>query len=186
MYVETSAVLSHKSCAAAFEVAALTYLGQISREPFSETNTSNEVLESAEHVSKRHSFNKKLNGCTLNCFNPLPCYPSAPLTFSSRRVSLSSASLTSKSSMFSSTTSDSSDISLSTYHPPSVTGRWRRQGAGQRMVTIQCQRLNSDKEMEEVDIEIPSDIFININKSDDIKVNLGESKGIFERMKSLF
>ena len=54
------------------------------------------------------------------------------------------------------------------------------------MVTIQCQRLNSDKEMEEVDIEIPSDIFININKSDDIRVNLGESKNIFERMKSLF
>ena len=66
MYVETSAVLSHTSCAAPFEVAALTYLGQISTEPFSETNTSNEVLESAKHVSKRHSFNKQLVGCTLN------------------------------------------------------------------------------------------------------------------------
>ena len=54
------------------------------------------------------------------------------------------------------------------------------------MVTIKCQRLNSDKQMEEVDIEIPSEIFININKSEGIEENHNEGIGFFDRFKNLF
>ena len=56
------------------------------------------------------------------------------------------------------------------------------------MVTIQCQRLNSDKEMEEVEIEVPSNIVNNIKSDSEqvqIKVNSLKHRSISSKLKSI-
>ena len=52
-----------------------------------------------------------------------------------------------------------------------VTRREGKKGKSEMMVTIKCQRLNSHKEVEEVEIEVPVVVYNNI-ESDDVDYNL--------------
>ena len=84
-----------------------------------------------------------------------------------RTFSLSSGSLASRSSTLSSSRSGSSSSRSHTRTP--LLGR--RSGAGSSgrdqaqpaMVTIRCERLNSEKQVEEVEIEIPASVYHNID-----------------------
>merc|ERR1719483_1816865 len=150
MYVETSAKTSDRSTASAFEVAGLSSMGQFSGRS---TVISSTIKPSSQIFKRRDRSEPRLRGPTINCFTP-PClvYPS-PLSSRSRTSSLSSTSLCSKSSTLSSTKSDSSVISISTIKAPLVSIRTVRKVKDMDTVNIKCQRLNSHKEVEEVEIE---------------------------------
>ena len=176
MYVETEAKVEQRSSVTAFEVAALAFLGLLDRQPTKliDYNASNGEDESPKSTFMK-SYLPVLSIYNLSCLTP-----PHPLTLSSRSASLSSASLTSKSSTLSST-SDS-------YQPHAVTSKARKKNKSVEMVTIQCQTLNSDKEMEEVEIEVPSNI-LNKIKSDSeqvqIKVNSLKHRSICSKLKSI-
>jgi hypothetical protein len=153
------------------------------------------ILVGCQSVKKRSKFTFKrdcssprLTGCTLNCLTPGHLYHSHPLTLGSKTASLSCVSLQSKSSTLSSTNSGTSGISISSYKTPLVTTRMGRKGKEEEMITIKCQRLNSDKKVEEVDIEVPSNIFNNIERDNDRiqnKVNSIENNSLGSKLKRL-
>ena len=179
MYVETGAKVEQRSSVTAFEVASLAYLGLLDRQPIKRIDykTSDE-----EEESPKSTFMKSY--LPMLSRNNLSCLPSPhPLTLSSKSVSLSTASLSSKSSTLSSTNSETSHRGKY-----SVITRISRKDKKVEMVTIQCQRLNSDKEMEEVEIEVPSNIVNNINSDGEhvqITVNSLKHRSISSRLKRI-
>ena len=68
----------------------------------------------------------------------------------------------------------------------------RREGKKEKReetVTIKCQRLNSYKEVEEVEIEVPANVSNNIQNNIDLNVNLDRNsrqrKSLGSRLKHL-
>ena len=56
------------------------------------------------------------------------------------------------------------------------------------MVTIKCQRLNSDKELEEVEIEVPANIYENLQSDNEVqhkKMTSVTNKSLGSRLKCL-
>ena len=192
MYVETSAKVSDRSSASAFEVAALTCKGEFSKESMKISNISmaDKIHSKTRQRStpRRDSSSSRSTGCHLNCLTPSPLYQSHPLTLGCKTASLSSVSLQSKSSTLSSTKSDSSVISISTTKTPLGTRRSGKKGKNDETVTIKCQRLNSHKVIEEVEIEVPANVYNNIQNSDsdcDLVRNSKERKSLGSKLKRL-
>ena len=76
--------------------------------------------------------------------------------------------------MLSSTENDSSMISISTIKAPLVSKRPVRKVKDLDMVIIKCQRINSHMDVEEIEIEIPANVYNNI-EIDDIDCNLARN-----------
>ena len=63
-------------------------------------------------------------------------------------------------------------ISISTAKTPQVSRRTERKVRSGDTVTIRCQRINSDKEVEEVEIEVPAAVYNNIQGNSEENGNL--------------
>jgi hypothetical protein len=126
---------------------------------------------------RRDSFEPRVRGSKLNCLNPCNIYQS-PLSKGSRTASLSSTSLHSKSNTLSntkstqSTESNSSVISISSKKSPLVSQRLEKKDKNGKTVTIKYQRLNINREVEEVEIEVPATVYHNIKSDSEVESNL--------------
>ena len=116
------------------------------------------------HRKRRETSEPRLRGSRLNCLSPCSTYQS-PLSFRKKSTSISSSSLTSKSSTLSSTKSESSTISITTTtsKTPLMPKNSEKKVKADETVTIKCQRLNIHKELEEVEIEVPANVFNNLH-----------------------
>ena len=192
-YIETSAKLSYSSTAAAFEAAALSQLPQLSRQS-SVMSTSSLVSQSRKfqtnpkykHRDTSEPRTKSLTGgrlASLNCLRP------PGLSGQARAVSASSASLHSKSSTLSSSKSSSSILSVVTNKTPVMTRRMSKQERGEQMVTIKVERLNQDRQMEEVEIEIPMGVYRNMDQEqkcdNDFVRNCGKRNSLASKLRQL-
>ena len=181
-YLETSALQPHsrywqhlqleaipcsRSTLAAFEVAFLASLGELAaRKP--RLATRRELSEPRSSIHR---------GSRLNC---LASQGQEPYILGhSRSGSMSSVSLTSKTSTLSSTTSDTVEptsptvaanlaspvLRVTTGRTPSVTRKAAKKTLAakqEEMVTIKCQRLTADRQYEEIEIEVPAEVYSNI------------------------
>ena len=190
-YIETSAKMSYSSTAAAFEAAASVsqQSPQLSRQ--------SSVMSTSSMVSRKFQTNQKykhrdaseprtLTGgriASLNCLRP----PS--LSQSKRGVSSSSTSLHSKSSTLSSSKSSSSILSVNTNKTPVMTRRMSKQERAEQMVTIKVERLNKDRQMEEVEIEIPMGVYRNMDQDrdcdNDFVRNCGKRNSLASKLRQL-
>lgn len=158
-YVETSAKLSYSSAAAAFEAAALCTLpGQLTR-PAAEART----------LRPRDLSEPRL-ATGLNCLRPQHRGRGVSASSSSlceRTLSPSGSSGSSTLSSVSSTRSGASTVSVSTSrHTPLLTRRQQRdkqRETGEQMVTIRVETLNRDRQMEEVEIQVPVTVYRNMD-----------------------
>ena len=158
MYVETSAKLSNRSTNSAFEVAALACLGHLTRKSSLSVTTS--VFYSSakdDKPAKQRDISEPRS--RLSRINPCDIYAS-------------NLSLNSKSSTLSSTKSDSSISSITTTKTPMKSRRSGKKVKNEETIVIKCQRLNSHKEVEEVEIEVPANVYNNIQKQSDTESNL--------------
>jgi hypothetical protein len=159
MYVETSAKTSYRSTNSPFEVAALASQGHLSRKS-SISSTTSVFYSSAKGDSKpakRRDISEPRS--RLSIINP-------------RDVYASNLSLNSKSSTLSSTKSDSSNSSITTTKTPMMSRRSGKKVKNEETIVIKCQRLNSHKEVEEVEIEVPANVYHNIQKQSDSESHL--------------
>ena len=191
-YIETSAKMSYSSTAAAFEAAAsVAQSPQLSRQS-SVMSTSSTVSQSQSRTFQTNqkykhrdaSEPRTLTGgrmASLNCLRP----PS--LSQSRRGVSASSTSLHSKSSTLSSSKSSSSILSVSTNKTPVMTRRMSKQEKADQMVTIKVERLNKDRQMEEVEIEIPMGVYRNMDQDcdNDFVRNCGKRNSLASKLRQL-
>ena len=189
-YIETSAKMSYSSTAAAFEAAA-SCQSPLSRQS-SVMSTSSMVSQSRKfqtnpkykHRDTSEPRTKSLTGgrlASLNCLRPS--------LSQARAVSASSASLHSKSSTLSSSKSSSSILSVSTNKTPVMSRRMSKQERGEQMVTIKVERLNQDRQMEEVEIEIPMGVYRNMdqeqNCDNDFVRNCGKRNSLASKLRQL-
>ena len=63
-------------------------------------------------------------------------------------------------------------ISISTNKTPLVSRKDGKKVKSEEMIIIKCQRLNSHKEVEEVEIEVPANVYNKIHDNSDIDCNL--------------
>lgn len=190
-YIETSAKLSYSSTAAAFEAAALSQVPQLSRQSSVMSTSSSQSRKFQTNPKYKHRDTseprtKSLTGgrlASLNCLRP------PGLSGQARAVSASSASLHSKSSTLSSSKSSSSILSVVTNKTPVMTRRMSKQERGEQMVTIKVERLNQDRQMEEVEIEIPMGVYRNMdqeqNCDNDFVRNCGKRNSLASKLRQL-
>merc|ERR1711915_450658 len=165
-YVETSAKNSKRSTVIAFETAALRSFSKDWEIQESKPNTN---VNKQLRRSRRESSEPRLRGSRLNCLAPCDAYDS-PLSFRKKVSSLSSSSLASKCSTQSSAKSESSTISIITSKTPLLPRKVEKKPKSEETVIIKCQRLNVQKVLEEVEIEVPANVFNNL-QSDDVPSN---------------
>eukprot|EP00095_Tigriopus_kingsejongensis_P006107 maker-scaffold872_size86337-snap-gene-0.16 protein:Tk06107 transcript:maker-scaffold872_size86337-snap-gene-0.16-mRNA-1 annotation:"rho-related gtp-binding protein" len=156
LYVETSARDCSRSALSAFEVAALVTLGQFNQHqlddpqvgappiPPKSVKISPPVPPKPRRAVSQMALNKE------NIYSPEPLkqksvsriniFPSSP------KLSLKTAKSRSSASM----------LSLSGQRTPKIP---RKSSKQERMITIKCQRLNSAKEYEEVEVEVPEPVY---------------------------
>ena len=189
-YIETSSAQSYTSVTSAFETAAVTVMPSLCRQslaPASDLLTSMSRLghsgrqfrRNAETLSKVASleYNKHSGSSTL--------------TAAKKMFSLSSGSLHSKSSTLSSNKSGSSVLSVSTGRTPMLARRNQRRAAEEeeQMVKIRVERLTRDKQVEEVEIEIPRSVYSNMRENNeaesDFVRNSGKRKSLACKLKNL-
>merc|ERR1712012_509981 len=184
-YIETSSKLSYTSTSAAFEAAAQAVLPQVSRQPpaslFS-TSARNSTKYKRENSSGTKSD-------TMNKISTLDKHAGGgALSSAKKKFSLSNGSLHSKSSTLSSNKSTSSVLSISTGKTP-ILGRRNKKVPEEveRMVTIKVERLTKDKQVEEVEIEIPVSVYNNMqnNEESDFVRNSGRRKSLACKLKNL-
>ena len=188
-YIETSAKMSYSSTAAAFEAAAtVSQSPQLSRQSSvmstSSMSQSRKFQTNQKYKHRDASEPRTLTGgrmASLNCLRP----PS--LSQSRRGVSASSTSLHSKSSTLSSSKSSSSILSVSTNKTPVMTRRMSKQERAEQMVTIKVERLNKDRQMEEVEIEIPIGVYRNMDQDcdNDFVRNCGKRNSLASKLRQL-
>jgi len=181
-YIETSSKLSQTSVCSMFESA---YALCSNRSPISP------VYKRRSRSAVRETSTSETSAPSLRTSLPKDCprRDSSLLSSRSKTGSLSSVSTKSKSSTLSSTRSDSSMISISTKTP-----RVRRRGEtkeadkGERMVTIRCERLSSEREYEQVEIEIPLSVYNNMQTQSTPLSNRNSSnrKSLVNRLRNLF
>ena len=211
MYVETSARTSIRATISAFEVAALASMGKIAP---SRGGTPPHTPSPKLANSKKQRFSSVSPGDSLDRtdvsgeqfwdrFNT----PGAVVAPSSRMTrtlsehgkkshhtgslgSCRSASLSSK------TRSSSTSIpSISSSLGGSKTPKGSRKnsvknGAGEKMITIKCQRLTADKTYEEIEVEVPAPIYDTIqlyNDTGSLTARGGkERRSLGSKLKNLF
>ena len=188
LYVETSAKTSSRSTSSAFEVASMACQGHFSKQlsPICTSSPSSFSVKTFSKMTPRRDHSEpRLRCVNLNCLSPCITYPH-PLSIRSRKSSLSSTSLCSKSSTLSSTHSDSSNICIST--EKTSPRRKERNMKESSTVTIMCQRMNSHKEMEEVEIDVPANVYSNIESIDNgyqLVRNSKERRSLGSKLKKL-
>ena len=202
-YVETSAKQSYTSVTSAFETAALALT------PAPDPDSSS--LPGTFLMSGGRGSTRSRRGDTAVTADPPSCSPAAvsrlehaaqlgsssTLAAARRAFSSSSGSLHSKSSTLSScrSTASASILSVSTGKTP-ILGRrshGRRAAAlepePEKMVTIKVERLTRDKQVEEVEIEIPVSVYNNMetsaNTDTDFVRNSGRRKSRACKLKNL-
>jgi len=192
-YIETSAKTSYTSITSAFDAAALATLPTFSRGQSSSSNSN--ILISASAASRRSTKYKRDNSLPLGTKPELLSKHSSlekgnsTLTSAKKLFSLSNGSLHSKSSTLSSNKSNSSILSVSTGKTPILgrRNRSRMQEEEERMVKIKVERLTKDKQVEEVEIEIPVSVYNNMqnNEESDFVRNSGRRKSLACKLKNL-
>jgi len=192
-YIETSAKTSYTSITSAFDAAALATLPTFSRGQSSSSNSN--ILISANSASRRSTKYKRDNSLPLGTKPELLSKHSSlekgnsTLTSAKKLFSLSNGSLHSKSSTLSSNKSNSSILSVSTGKTPILgrRNRSRMQEEEERMVKIKVERLTKDKQVEEVEIEIPVSVYNNMqnNEESDFVRNSGRRKSLACKLKNL-
>ena len=184
-YIETSSKLSYTSTSAAFEAAAQAVLPQLSRQP-----PVSLISTSARNSTKyRRENSSGTKSDTMNKISTLDKHAGGgALSSAKKKFSLSNGSLHSKSSTLSSNKSTSSVLSISTGKTP-ILGRRNKKVPEEveRMVTIKVERLTKDKQVEEVEIEIPVSVYNNMqnNEESDFVRNSGRRKSLACKLKNL-
>ena len=179
-YIETSSKLSGQSINAMFgSIYTLCAPGPTLSPGYRRRSRSSRRDISSARLALSHTKNSK--DCLLAGGRD-----SSLLSCRSKTGSLSSVSTRSKSSTLSSTKSDSSMISISTKTP-----RLRRRGGeaeAERMVTIRCERLTSEREYEQVEIEIPLSVYNNMQTQSNPLAdrNATNRKSLVNRIKNMF
>ena len=200
-YVETSAKQSYTSVTSAFETAALALTP--AADPDSSSLPGTFLMSGG-----RGSTRSRRGDSAVTADPPSSCSPAAvsrlehagsssTLAAARRAFSSSSGSLHSKSSTLSSCRSSASAsvLSVSTGKTP-ILGRrnhGRRASAlepePEKMVTIKVERLTRDKQVEEVEIEIPVSVYNNMetsaNTDTDFVRNSGRRKSLACKLKNL-
>ena len=199
-YVETSAKQSYTSVTSAFETAALALTP--APDPDSSSLPGTFLMSGG-----RGSTRSRRGDTAVTADPPSSCSPAAvsrlehgsssTLAAARRAFSSSSGSLHSKSSTLSSCRSSASAsiLSVSTGKTP-ILGRrshGRRAAAlepePEKMVTIKVERLTRDKQVEEVEIEIPVSVYNNMetsaNTDTDFVRNSGRRKSLACKLKNL-
>jgi len=169
-YFEVSAKSSYSSISTLFEAAALSLQTQhLSRQSSINSNSSviskNRKYNSLYKRDLSEPRTKPPKIASLNCLKP----PG----LSQSRSYCSSSSLHSKSSTLSSRKSSASVISISTNKTPVVPRKSIKQNKPEQMVTIKVERMNKEKQMEEVEIEIPMDVYQNMDSDNQNEMEPG-------------
>ena len=190
-YIETSSAQSYTSVTSAFETAAVTVMPSLCRQSPAPAPAS-DLLTSMSRLG--HSGRFRRNAETLSKVGSLEYNKhsgSSTLTAAKKMFSLSSGSLHSKSSTLSSNKSGSSVLSVSTGRTPMLARRNQRRAAEEeeQMVKIRVERLTRDKQVEEVEIEIPRSVYSNMRENNeaesDFVRNSGKRKSLACKLKNL-
>jgi len=187
-YIETSAKLSYTSSTSAFELAASSVLPQLSRQP--SVMSTNSMISTSRLSSIRRrdgSQQRSESSSKVSTLEYLKKSPSMSLSAAKRSLlGASSGSLHSKSSTLSSNKSNSSVISISTGKTPVLARRSNKQITEEQTVKIKVERLTRDKQVEEVEIEMPLNVYNNIeNNETEFVRNSGRRKSLACKLKNL-
>ena len=184
-FMETSSKLSFTSTTSAFEAAAVSVL------PHLMSRQSSSLCSNAS-LASRHSRDKSLSRSQTGSLSSKTSTlegRSSTLSSIKKTFSLSNGSLHSKSSTLSSSKSNTSVLSVSTGKTPVMSRRRNMvQEQEERMVTIKVERLTRDKQVEEVEIEIPLSVYNNIQTNEDetgFVRNSGKRKSLACKLKNL-
>ena len=190
-YLETSSKQSYTSVTSTLETAAMAVVPALSRPALTrDTLTSSRMRHSGRfrRIVTTHSETlSKVSSLEYNKHQPGSV---STLTAAKKMFSLSSGSLHSKSSTLSSNKSNSSVLSISTKTP--LLGRRNQRRAleePEQMVKIRVERLTRDKQVEEVEIEIPRSVYSNMRENteaeSDFVRNSGKRKSLACKLKNL-
>ena len=158
-----------------------------------EVETSEQFWESFQYEDEQRRSNSEAR---LAKEPPIPIAPRTPnLSSSSRSASLSSAKSRARSN-----TSIPSSLSASSMFGGSKTPKSLRKSsshsnnngaAPEKMITIKCQRLRSDKTYEEIEVEVPAPIYETIQLYNDTgslaaRKDRNQSRSFGAKLKNLF
>ena len=187
-YMETSSKQSYTSVTSTFETAVMTVMPSLTRQP--PALTSDLVTSTRlRHSGKFRRGQGELSKVASLEYNKHS--GSSTLTAAKKMFSLSSGSLHSKSSTLSSNKSNSSVLSVSTMRTPMLGRRNQRRAVEEeeQMVKIRVERLTRDKQVEEVEIEIPRSVYSNMRENtepeSDFMRNSGKRKSLAYKLKNL-
>lgn len=187
-YIESSAKLSYTSSTAAFEAAAFSVLPHLARQ--ASVVSSNSLISTSrlscrrrgrrEGSEQRSESSSKVS--TLEYLKKSPGLAAAKRSL----LGASSGSLHSKSSTLSSNKSNSSVISIRTGKTPVLSRRNLQSQMEEQTVKIKVERLTRDKQVEEVEIEMPLNVYNNIESNETEFVrNSGRRKSLACKLKNL-
>ena len=187
-YLETSSKQSYTSVTSTLETAAMAVVPALSRPALTrDTLTSSRMRHSGRFRTTHSETQSKVSSLEYNKHQPGSV---STLTAAKKMFSLSSGSLHSKSSTLSSNKSNSSVLSISTKTP--LLGRRNQRRAleePEQMVKIRVERLTRDKQVEEVEIEIPRSVYSNMRENteaeSDFVRNSGKRKSLACKLKNL-
>merc|ERR1712012_481166 len=170
-----------QAASVARQIGAVTYIETSSKLSYTSTSARNSTKYRRENSSATKSD-------TMNKISTLDKHAGGALSSAKKKFSLSNGSLHSKSSTLSSNKSTSSVLSISTGKTP-ILGRRNKKVPEEveRMVTIKVERLTKDKQVEEVEIEIPVSVYNNMqnNEESDFVRNSGRRKSLACKLKNL-
>ena len=189
-YMESSAKLSYTSATAAFEAAAFSVLPGLARQP---SGVSRNSLISTSRLSTRRrgrregSEQRSESSSKVSTLEYLKKSPGMSLSAAKRSLlGASSGSLHSKSSTLSSNKSNSSVISIKTGKTPVLSRKNIQRPMEEQTVKIKVERLTRDKQVEEVEIEMPLNVYNNIeNNETEFVRNSGRRKSLACKLKNL-
>lgn len=164
LYVETSARECSRSAISAFEVAALVTLGQLQQHPpLLQSSPAPPIPPKAVKISPPvpPKPRRAVSHMALNKENIYTPEPLKQKSVSKVNIFPSSPKLSLKTSK---NRSSASLLSLSSQRTPKIP---RKSGKHERMITIKCQRLNSAKEYEEVEVEVPEPVYETLRYQND-------------------
>merc|ERR1711950_59015 len=169
-YIESSAKLSYTSSTAAFEAAAFSVLPGLARQ--GSVVSRNSLISTSRLSSRRRgrregSEHRSESSSKVSTLEYLKKSPGMSLAAAKRSLlGASSGSLHSKSSTLSSNKSNSSVISIRTGKTPVLPRRNMQTQMEEQTVKIKVERLTRDKQVEEVEIEMPLNVYNNIESNE--------------------
>ena len=183
-YIESSAKLSYTSSTAAFESAAFSVLPHLARQA---SMISTSRLSCRRRGRREGSEQRSESSSKVSTLEYLKKSPGMSLAAAKRSLlGASSGSLHSKSSTLSSNKSNSSVISIRTGKTPVLSRRNMQTQMEEQTVKIKVERLTRDKQVEEVEIEMPLNVYNNIESNETEFVrNSGRRKSLACKLKNL-